>query len=95
MSHKLSLLNKKKHFHREHSDVSTATITSTFHHDRYRKGPLLGEGQFGRVKEAYLQCDSISPNNRPYKLAVKKLQKGMTFRKNIIYTRLRPEILQL
>jgi len=64
------------------------------YHDHYREGPLLGEGQFGRVKEAYPQCDSISPNNRPYKLAVKKLQKGMTFRKNIIYTRLRPEILQ-
>jgi len=75
MSHKLSLLNKKEHFHREHTDVSTATITSTFHHDRYREGPLLGEGQFGKVKGVYPQCDFNSPHNRFYQFAVKKLQK--------------------
>ena len=45
------------------------------YHDHYRGGPLLGEGQFGKVKGVYPLCDFISPNNRFYQFAVKKLQK--------------------
>lgn len=66
------------------------------YHDDFIEGTILGQGQFGIVKEVYPNRDisSHSVNTLPYRFAVKKLQKGMTMKSNVIYSPLHPEVLQ-
>lgn len=64
------------------------------YHKRYLEDQILGEGAFGIVKMVHdvtQKFDSTTPNAP---LACKTLRKGVVFKNNVVYSPLKPEVLQ-
>lgn len=61
------------------------------YHERYLEDQILGEGEFGQVKMVH---DVKKKSDKSLPLASKVLRKGVVFKDNVLYSPLKPEILQ-